>query len=130
MRDQEDQEDQPSQMPSRPPVGTWKRPLMAAAIATRDFTRVYRLLNKTGITQRELAALAGQSQPEVSAVIQGRKVMAYDVMLRIIDGFGIPRSLAGLCRYDCCDRGRVVATPPSTEPQMTTPEPTGESEAP
>jgi len=39
---------------------------MRAVVAVRDFTRVYRLLQKVGFSQQKIAALTGQSQPEVS----------------------------------------------------------------
>ena len=74
---------------------------MREAVQVRDFTTIYRLLQNRGYSQQRIAALTGQSQPEVSAIIHGRKVMAYDVMLRIVDGLGIPRGPAGLCSCDC-----------------------------
>jgi transcriptional regulator with XRE-family HTH domain len=74
----------------------WERPAMRAALAARDITRVYRLLQKIGFSQQKIAALTGQSQPEVSAIIHGRKVMAYDVLARIADGLGAPRAYMGL----------------------------------
>jgi transcriptional regulator with XRE-family HTH domain len=78
------------------PPEEWERPDMRAALADRDITRTYRLLQKIGFSQQRIAALTGQSQPEVSAIIHGRKVMAYDVLLRIADGLGIPRAYMGL----------------------------------
>jgi transcriptional regulator with XRE-family HTH domain/tetratricopeptide (TPR) repeat protein len=77
----------------------WDRPDMREALAVRDITRVYRLLQKIGFSQQRIAALTGQSQPEVSAIIHGRKVMAYDVLSRICDGLGAPRGYMGLA-YD------------------------------
>ena len=74
----------------------WERPAMRAALAARDVTRVYRLLQRIGFSQQKIAALTGQSQPEVSAIIHGRKVMAYDVLTRIADGLGAPRAYMGL----------------------------------
>jgi predicted transcriptional regulator len=62
----------------------WERPVMRAALANRDITTVYRLLQKEGFSQQKIAALAGQSQPEVSAIIHGRQVQAYDVLSRDI----------------------------------------------
>jgi transcriptional regulator with XRE-family HTH domain len=52
---------------------------------------VYRLLNEAGVPQRTIAALVGQSQSEVSEIIKGRRVQAYDVLARICTGLGIPR---------------------------------------
>jgi transcriptional regulator with XRE-family HTH domain len=78
------------------PPEEWERPHMRAALAGRDITRVYRLLQKLGFSQQQIAALTGQSLPEVSAIIHGRKVVAYETLLRIADGLGIPRVYAGL----------------------------------
>jgi transcriptional regulator with XRE-family HTH domain len=69
----------------------WDRPEMRAALAERDVTQIYRLLQQIGFSQQRIAALTGQSQPEVSAIIHGRKVMAYDTLSRICDGLGAPR---------------------------------------
>jgi len=96
----------------RPDPKIWERPEMQAAVTVRDFTKVYRLLQKIGFSQQKIAALTGQSQPEVSAIIHGRKVMAYDVLLRTVEGLGIPRGLAGLsfCR---CGPAAVVPVEPA-----------------
>jgi predicted XRE-type DNA-binding protein len=81
---------------SRPDPSTWDQPAMAEAVAQRDITKIYRLLCRVGFSQQQIAALAGQSQPEVSAILHGRRVMAYDVLARIVVGLGIPRARAGL----------------------------------
>ena len=90
---------------------TWQLPEMRAAVQVRNFTAIYRLLQKLGYSQQRIAALTGQSQPEVSAIIHGRKVMAYDVMRRIVDGLGIPRGLAGLATCTCTDAEPGVSAP-------------------
>ena len=77
----------------------WEDPVMRLALAVRDITTVYRLLQKAGFSQQRIAAMTGQSQPEVSAIIHGQKVKAYDVLSRICDGLGAPRSYMGLA---CC----------------------------
>ncbi len=66
------------------------------ALAARDITAVYKLLQAAGIPQRDIAAMTGQSQSEVSEILKGRQVMAYDVHKRIADGLDIPRGLMGL----------------------------------
>ena len=66
-------------------------PAMRAALAQRDISQVYRLLNEAGVPQRTIAALVGQSQSEVSEILKGRKVQAYHVLARICTGLGIPR---------------------------------------
>ncbi|MGH3850452.1 MAG: helix-turn-helix domain-containing protein, partial [Pseudonocardiaceae bacterium] len=78
---------------------TWNEPEMKQALADRDISSVYRLLRRVGISQRHIAALTGQSQSEVSEILKGRQVMAYDVLVRISAGLGIPRGYMGLA-YD------------------------------
>ncbi|MGH3870876.1 MAG: helix-turn-helix domain-containing protein [Pseudonocardiaceae bacterium] len=72
---------------------------MKQVLVDRDISSVYRLLRRVGISQRQIAALTGQSQSEVSEILKGRQVMAYDVLARISDGLGIPRGYMGLA-YD------------------------------
>ena len=83
-------------LPCPPDPVTWDEPAMRAGLAARDVTRVYRLLQKLGYSQHRIAAMTGQSQPEVSAIIHGRRVMAYDVLSKIADGLGVPRGYMGL----------------------------------
>ncbi|MFY9806757.1 MAG: helix-turn-helix transcriptional regulator [Pseudonocardiaceae bacterium] len=78
---------------------SWNEPEMKQALAARDISSVYRLLRRVGISQRHIAALTGQSQSEVSEILKGRQVMAYDVLARISHGLGIPRGYMGLA-YD------------------------------
>jgi len=67
-----------------------------AALAARDISTLYRLLQRLGMTQREIALLTGQSQPEVFEILKGRKVRDVWVLARITDGLGIPRARMGL----------------------------------
>jgi transcriptional regulator with XRE-family HTH domain len=69
------------------------------ALAERDITTVYRLLTQADISQRQIAQMTGQSQSEVSEVLKGRRVMAYDVLVRVAQGLKVPRSWMGLA-YD------------------------------
>lgn len=69
------------------------------ALAERDITAVYRLLNESGVTQREIAECAGQSQSEVSEILKGRQVMGYSVLVRVAEGLDVPRGWMGLA-YD------------------------------
>ncbi len=100
----------------KPDVATWQRPEMQAALADRDVTKVFQLLQRVGYSQQRIAALTGQSQPEVSAIIHGRKVMAYDVLLRVADGLGIPRGLAGMSLCRCPDSGADQGDEPPAVP--------------
>src|SRR3954462_5077292 len=77
----------------------WDQQEMRDALARREISSVYRLLRRHGVSQRQIAALTGQSQSEVSEILKGRQVMAYDVLARIADGLGGPRGYMGLA-YD------------------------------
>src|SRR5256886_10149679 len=86
--------------PSSPiPPEEWEKPEMRNALAAREVSSVYRQLRRTGVSQRQIAAMTGQSQSEVSEILKGRQVMAYDVLARIADGLGVPRGYMGLA-YD------------------------------
>jgi len=77
----------------------WKRADMRAALAARDISAVFRLLQRMGVSQRHIAALTGQAQSEISEILAGRQVVSYDVLARIADGLGVPRGALGLA-YD------------------------------
>lgn len=80
-------------------AAVWEHPAMRAALAKRDLATVYRRLQAAGVSQRRIAVLTGQSPSEVYEILNGRQVMAYDVLLRIADGLGVPRGYLGLA-YD------------------------------
>jgi transcriptional regulator with XRE-family HTH domain len=61
---------------------------------------VYRLLNAVGYSQRRLAALTGQSQSEISEIFAGRSVTSVNLLERIADGLGCPRSWWSLTSAD------------------------------
>jgi Helix-turn-helix domain len=77
----------------------WTRPDMREALATRNIAAVYKLLQRHGVAQRVIAARTGQAQSEVSEILSGRRVHAYEVLTRIADGLGVPRGWMGLA-YD------------------------------
>jgi tetratricopeptide (TPR) repeat protein len=87
----------------------WETPEMRDALANRNVSEVYRQLRKHGVSQRQIAALTGQSQSEVSEILKGRQVMAYDVLSRISDGLRIPRGYMGLA-YDEATEIQLVGT--------------------
>ncbi|ATE51899.1 MULTISPECIES: helix-turn-helix transcriptional regulator [Actinosynnema] len=96
-----------SNSPVTPEV--WDQQEMRDALAKREISTVYRLLRRHGVSQRQIAALTGQSQSEVSEILKGRQVMAYDVLTRIATGLGVPRGYMGLA-YDEATAVRVAAT--------------------
>src|SRR5262245_34831546 len=81
-------------------AAVWQRPDMRRALASRDIAAVYKLLQRYGVSQRKIAALTGQLQSEISELIGGRHVVAYDVLVRIADGLGVPRGWMGLLHQD------------------------------
>ncbi len=87
----------------------WDSRPMREALASRDVSAIYRQLRRHGVSQRQIAASTGQSQSEVSEILKGRQVIAYDVLARIADGLGIPRGYMGLA-YEGAMVGRVATT--------------------
>jgi len=85
---------------ARPTAPPWSRLYdredVRRTLAERDIAGLYRVLNDAGVPQRQIAELTGQSQSEVSEIVKGRRVIAYDVLVRIADGLGVPRGLMGL----------------------------------
>lgn len=79
-----------------PDPAVWDEPEMREALAVRDMAAVFRLLKAHGVSQRRIAALTGQSQPEISDILRGRIVTSYDLLSRIARGLGIPRGHMGL----------------------------------
>lgn len=75
-------------------LGNW--PEMRRALTVRDIGRVFRLLADSGMQQRRIADLVGMSQSEVSEILSGRQVMAYDVLLRVANGLEVPHGAMGL----------------------------------
>jgi tetratricopeptide (TPR) repeat protein len=79
-----------------PDPALWDEPSMREALASRDMAEVFRLLKARGISQRRIAGLTGQAQPEISDILRGRVVSSYDLLSRIATGLGIPRGHMGL----------------------------------
>lgn len=97
----------------------WEDQEMRNALAAREVSTIYKLLRRRGVSQRQIAAMTGQSQSEVSEILKGRQVMAYDVLVRIADGLGVPRGYMGLA-YDEVTAQRVAErsdTPEAEEPE-------------
>jgi hypothetical protein len=92
-----------------PDPGLWRMPEMRAALAARDISRVYLILRREGVPAWRIGELTDQSQHEVSAIMQGRRVKAYDVLVTIMDGLGVPRGLAGLASCRCEEKRREAA---------------------
>lgn len=75
----------------------WQLPELRDPLAGHDIGAVYRFLRSRGFSQTRIAALTGQNQSEVSAILtHDRQVSAYDVLARIADGLAIPRGMMGL----------------------------------
>ena len=88
--------------PAVPDPAWWWLPEVRPILAVRDITGLYRWLQKMGWSQQQIGSVTGQSQPEVSAILHGRKVHSYDVLVRIADGLQVPRVLMGLAYCTEC----------------------------
>jgi transcriptional regulator with XRE-family HTH domain len=88
----------------------WDRSDMREVLAKQDIAGLFRLLQRMGVSQRRIAAWTGQSQSEISEILGGRRVVAYEVLVRIADGLGIRRGRLGLA-YDE-DIATLVDEPP------------------
>ena len=99
-----------------PPIdpALYDRPDVRRILAERDITGLFRVIKRdAGLTQRTIAELTGMNQSEVSEILDGRRVIAYDVLVRIAQGLGVPRERMGLS-YDASDAyggGVTVANP-------------------
>lgn len=75
-------------------------PDLRAILAERDIAGLYRSLKAAGLSYRCIAELTGQSQSEICDILNGRKVTAYDVLVRIAERLSIPRGRMGLSYSD------------------------------
>jgi transcriptional regulator with XRE-family HTH domain len=85
------------------------------ALAGRDISTVYRLLCRMGYSQRQISSLVGHSQSEISDILKGRRVQAYEVLVRIADGLGVPRGWLGLA-HDATTIAEMRRPDTTTEP--------------
>jgi tetratricopeptide (TPR) repeat protein len=92
----------------------WERHDMREALASRDIAAVYRRLQACGVSQRRIAARTGQSAAEVYEILNGRQVMAYDVLVRIADWLGVPRGYLGLAYDEVTEMALGMVTPRSS----------------
>lgn len=80
----------------KPPVdpALFERDDVRRVLAKLDIGTLYRVLgDDAGINQRQIAARTGQSQSDVSDIVAGRrKVESHRLLVRIVEGFAIPRS--------------------------------------
>ena len=99
-------------MPSIDPR-LYDRPEVRRILAVRDIGGLYRALHDAGVPQRRIAELSGQSPSEVSEILKGRRVLSYDVLVRIADRLGIPLVRMGLSYGESgAYGGDVTATNP------------------
>lgn len=73
---------------------------MLAVLGRRDIPELYRYLQQEGLSQRHIAAATGQEPGEIHEILhKGRQVHAYDLLVQIANGLGIPRGLMGLAYF-------------------------------
>ncbi|MGQ0775459.1 MAG: helix-turn-helix domain-containing protein [Pseudonocardiales bacterium] len=113
----DEQADEISERASDTPLvdpALFKREDVRRILAALDIAALYRVLgDDAGISQRQIAACTGQSQSEVSDIVAGRRrVESHQVLMRIADGFDIPRELMGLSWWgpDGTYAGKVTVT--------------------
>ena len=80
----------------------WGHPLLRPRLAAQDIQALYRWLQRHGWSQAQIGAATGQTQPEVSAILHGRKVQAYEVLVRVSAGLEIPPGYLGLSGCIAC----------------------------
>jgi transcriptional regulator with XRE-family HTH domain len=97
---------------TRHPV--WHDERMRSSLANHDLASAYRMLQRHGVSQRRIAAATAQSQSEICEIMGGRRVISYDVLARVADGFRVPRGWMGLSYDD--ESAAYLAVAPS-EPQ-------------
>ena len=108
-------------MPEQVDPALWEQPEMRSVLAARDIGALYRALTATGVSQHQIARLTGQQQSEVSEILKGRQVIAYDVLVRIVQGLGIPRGYLGLAyTAHVEDEAYPGEAPPSGEAEEVT----------
>ena len=74
----------------------WEDRNLRTALAKHDIGTVFLTLHNAGISYRTIGAITGLRQSEVSEIVHGRQVTAYDLLERISDGLAIPRGWMGL----------------------------------
>jgi transcriptional regulator with XRE-family HTH domain len=109
--------------PKQPDPATWDREEMRALLRRHDFPRVFQQLQKIGYSQLHIGRLTGQTQPEISAIIHGRRPISYYLIRRIVRGLGIPPGHAGVSWCDC----DTTTTAPGDPPEETSPAPDPQS---
>jgi transcriptional regulator with XRE-family HTH domain len=77
----------------------WERPEVRLALLRRDVASVFQALRRRGVSQRLMAYYTGQSQSEISEILNGRRVGSYDLLERICVGLMIPPGYMGMA-YD------------------------------
>ncbi|MGH4014077.1 MAG: helix-turn-helix domain-containing protein [Pseudonocardiaceae bacterium] len=80
----------------RIPPQWYARPELAPVLIGHDVGALYRALTETGLSQYGIARLTRQTQSEVSEILKGRRVMAYEVLARVADGLAVPPERMGL----------------------------------
>jgi transcriptional regulator with XRE-family HTH domain len=81
-------------------------PQLRGILARRDITALYQALKAAGWSHARIASATGQSVSQVSEILSGRQVMAYDLLVRICEGLDIPRGWMGLAYDDITEEER------------------------
>jgi hypothetical protein len=85
-----------------PDPSWWDDPELRPDLARQDVAALYRFLQRRGWSQNQIGQATGQSQPEVSMILKGRRVTSYEVLARVADGLAMPRGYLGLSGCVSC----------------------------
>ncbi len=69
---------------------------MRARLAAYEIGTLCQVLGANGWSRRWIARATKAQQSEISAIVKGRQILGYDVLVRITEGLGIPRERMGL----------------------------------
>lgn len=85
---------------------------VAAYLAEREISAIFRFLRTRGFSRARLAAMTGLSETRVRQIAQGRqRVTSYEVLERIATGLRIPRQRIGLAEMGEPERPHVSTAP-------------------
>jgi transcriptional regulator with XRE-family HTH domain/tetratricopeptide (TPR) repeat protein len=95
------------------PLEFWFQPEVRTALASWQWDAVLQAIyRETGAAQAQLAYTAGVSQAQISRLIHAKsRTPTIQTVLGIVDGFGVPRLLAGLAPQGLDELVRRKTTP-------------------
>ncbi|MBV8540853.1 MAG: helix-turn-helix transcriptional regulator [Pseudonocardiales bacterium] len=103
--------DEPTERPDPVDPDLIDRPDVRGLLAAHEIGAFHRVLNENGWSQRRIAGATGVKHSEISEILKGRRVVGYDVLVRIAGSLGISRERMGLS-FGAYAEEVTTATPP------------------